>query len=35
MDLDKPWYVKLYFDRTNQTTFDFQYYSIIKYLYYT
>jgi hypothetical protein len=29
--LGKPWYLKLSFDRTNQTPFEFQYYSIIKY----
>jgi hypothetical protein len=29
--LGKPWYLKLYFAYTNQTPFEFQYYSIIKY----
>jgi hypothetical protein len=29
--LGKPWYLKLSFDCTNQTPFEFQYYSIIKY----
>ena len=29
--LVKPWYLKLSFDYTNQTTFKLQYYSIIKY----
>ena len=29
--LGKPWYLKLSFDSTNQTPFELQYYSIIKY----
>jgi hypothetical protein len=29
--LGKPWYLKLSFDYTNQTPFELQYYSIIKY----
>jgi hypothetical protein len=29
--LGKPWYLKLSFDSTNQTLFELQYYSIIKY----
>jgi len=29
--LGKPWYLKLCFACTNQTPFEFQYYSIIKY----
>jgi hypothetical protein len=29
--LDKPWYLKLYFVCTIQTTFKLQYYSIVKY----